>query len=168
MNEADVARMYSEYGYFLFRRCLAYLGDAAAADDAVQEVFVRALQGAKHFRGDAAPRTWLCRIADHLCLDLLRRQRRNPVRGALDVEAESELELPPCAQADDGAALLSARRLLLQLEPEEGRMAMLYYVDELTQEELAQELGLSRRTVGKRLQALLARARTLLGCEEAS
>lgn len=170
-----MARLYSEYGYVIHRRCLAYLGDAAAADDAVQEVFVRALQGAAHYRGEASPRTWLCRIADHLCVDLLRRRVRNPVR-ALDVSAdphgEDTLELTPAARSDDREALISAHRLLQQLEPESQRLAMLYYVDELTQEELATELGLSRRTIGKRLQALLARARKLLGhgeeTEEAS
>jgi RNA polymerase sigma-70 factor (ECF subfamily) len=168
MTEAEVAQLYSEYGYFLFRRCLTYLGDAAAADDAVQEVFVRALRSADQYRGEAAPRTWLCRIADHLCVDLLRRRQRNPVRAVTGSETLPELELEPCARADDGDTLLSARRLLRQLEPDSQRLALLYYVDELTQEELARELGVSRRTIGKRLQALLARARALLGTEEAS
>ena len=35
MTEDEVAQMYSVYGYFLFRRCLAFLGDATAADDAL-------------------------------------------------------------------------------------------------------------------------------------
>jgi RNA polymerase sigma-70 factor (ECF subfamily) len=157
--------LFSEYGYFLFRRCLAYLGDPAAANDAVQEVFVRALSHAGQYRGDATPRTWLSRIADHLCVDLLRRRKRNPVRSEL---GEVDPELEPCAQADDADALFWARRLLGQLEPESQRLAVLYYVDELTQEELARELGVSRRTIGKRLQALFARARALLGTEEAS
>jgi RNA polymerase sigma-70 factor (ECF subfamily) len=167
MTEAEVAQLYSEYGYFLFRRCFAYLGDAAAADDAVQEVFVRALRGAAEYRGEAAPRTWLCRIADHLCVDLLRRRQRNPVQGSLP-EPEVDTALEPSARADDRDALVAARRLLAQLEPESQRLALLYYVDELTQEELAEELGVSRRTIGKRLQALMARARALLGTEEAS
>ena len=159
-----MARLYTEYGYFLFRRCLTYLGDTAAAHDAVQEVFVRALRGAGQYRGEAAPRTWLSRIADHLCVDLLRRQRRNPVRAAIEVEPELEV----CVDADDGEALLSVRHLMAQLDPEAQRLAVLYYIDELTQEELAQELGLSRRTIGKRLQALLVQARALLQPEQAS
>jgi RNA polymerase sigma-70 factor (ECF subfamily) len=131
-------------------------------------VFVRALRNSDGYRGEAAPRTWLCRIADNLCIDQLRRRQRNPVRGLGGMAVEPALELEPCARADDGETLLSARRLLRQLEPESQRLALLYYVDELTQDELAQELGVSRRTIGKRLQALLARARALLGSEEAS
>src|SRR5262245_17658804 len=145
MTEADLAKLYAECGYFLFRRCFAYLGDSAAAHDAVQEVFVRALSNAHAFRGDAGPRTWLCRIADHLCLDLLRRKNRSPVRPEL---GPVDLELAPQVRSDDGDALVLARRLLARLEPESQRLAVLYYVDELTQEELSRELGVSRRTIG--------------------
>jgi RNA polymerase sigma-70 factor, ECF subfamily len=122
-------------------------------------VFVRALSHAHSFRGESHPRTWLCRIADHLCLDVLRRRSRNPVQ----CEAEPvELELAAHARADEGDSLVMARRLLQQLEPESRRLAVLYYVDELTQEELSRELGVSRRTIGKRLQALFAHARKLV------
>jgi RNA polymerase sigma-70 factor (ECF subfamily) len=162
MTEAEVAKLYADYGYFLFRRCYAFLGDSAAADDAVQEVFVRALRHAYAFRGDSSPRTWLCRIADHLCVDLLRRRRRSPVRQQLD---EGEPALAPHVRSDDGDTLVLARRLLEQLGPELQQLAVLYYVDELTQDQLAHELGVSRRTVGKRLQTLLVRARALLGLE---
>jgi RNA polymerase sigma-70 factor (ECF subfamily) len=163
MTEAEVAKLYADYGYVLFRRCYAFLGNSAAAHDAVQEVFVRALSHAQAFRGDASPRTWLCRIADHLCVDLLRRRNRSPVRLHLD---DGEPDLASHVRSDDGDTLVLARRLLEQLGPESQRLAVLYYVDELTQDQLAQELGVSRRTVGKRLQALLVRARALLGLEE--
>jgi RNA polymerase sigma-70 factor (ECF subfamily) len=164
MTEDDVATLYREYGYVVFRRCLVYLGDSSAAQDAVQEVYVRALRGANGFRGDADPRTWLCRIADHLCLDLLRRRKRNPV-----VRESFETEFSEAAVGDDDQdSLLRVRRLLRDLDPDSYRLAMLYYVDELTQEELARELGLSRRTIGKRLQRLLAQARALLVEEKVS
>lgn len=160
MTEAEVAKLYADYGYFLFRRCHAYLGDAASAHDAVQEVFVRAIGNAHTFRGHSSPRTWLCRIADHLCVDVLRRRKRNPV------QPQPDLELSAHERADDGESLVMARRLLEQLEPESQRLAVLYYVDELTQDELSRELGVSRKTIGKRLQVLFERARVLLGLEE--
>ena len=163
MTEADVAKLYAEYGYFLFRRCHAYLGDAASAHDAVQEVFVRALGHVHAFRGDSHPRTWLCRIADHLCLDVLRRRSRNPVRPEPE---HFDLELAAHVRSDDGDSLIMARRLLEQLEPESRRLAVLYYVDELTQDELSRELGVSRRTIGKRLQALFVLARKLVDFKE--
>jgi RNA polymerase sigma-70 factor, ECF subfamily len=160
MTESDVTDLYARYGYFLFRRCLAYLGDEAAAQDAVQEVFVKALRGATGFRGEAEPRTWLCSIADHHCLDVLRRRRRSPF-------AHEERALAAdIIQDDDPDALVMARRLMATLDRGSRRLAALYYLDEMTQEEIARELGLSRRTIGKRLRDLTARLRALAGAKE--
>lgn len=165
IKEEDVARWYADYGYIVFRRCLAFLREPAAAEDATQEVFVRALDRFSTYRGEASVRTWLCRIADHLCIDLLRRDRRSPLCLR---EVPVELDTAPAAQAvltDDRVPFIAVCRLLEALAEDERRLAVLYFLDELTQDELAAELGLSRRTIGKRLKALVERARALLGEE---
>jgi len=162
MTEDDLVRMYTELGYVLHRRCLAYLGEPSAAQDAVQEVFVRAMAGASAFRGDSSSRTWLCRIADHLCIDLVRRRRRNPV-SPLDGRAPGSMGAVVQALPSGQEATVAVRQLFDGLGADAKRLAVLYYLDELTQEEIASELGVSRRTVGKRLKALLARSRALMG-----
>jgi RNA polymerase sigma-70 factor, ECF subfamily len=48
--------------------CCGILGHADDAEDAVQETFLRALRALASFRGDAAFRTWLFRIAVNVCL----------------------------------------------------------------------------------------------------
>ena len=171
MTEDEVARLYAEYGYVLFRRCHAYLGDSARAQDAVQEVFVRALRGASGFRGEASPRTWLCRIADHLCVDLLRRDRRSPVQGIAGMDADGRAQAKRAEELllrDDGEALRTVRELMQVLDADSQRLAVLCFLDELSQEEIAAELGLSRRTIGKRIKALRTRARELLDPEHAA
>lgn len=159
MNEEDVARWYADYGYIVLRRCLVYLRDVPTAEDAVQEVFVRALDSVAAFRGEASPRTWLCRIADHLCIDILRRNRRSPVRALESDEFERAIS------NDDPTRFMGVSQLLGQLDLDLQRLAVLYFLDELTQEEVAKELGLSRRTVGKRIKLLMERARVSLGEE---
>lgn len=161
MTEADIQALYVRYGYFLFRRCLAFMGDEATAQDAVQEVFVRALQNAAGFRGDADPKTWLCRICDHHCIDLIRRRRSRGEAGeAAKTDATGSDRL---VQHDDPESVLTARRLMQALDPPARRLALLYFVDELTQDEMAAELKLSRRTIGKHLKKLGERAKALLG-----
>jgi RNA polymerase sigma factor (sigma-70 family) len=163
MTEDDLVRMYTDLGYVLHRRCLAYLGEPSAAQDAVQEIFVRAMAGASAFRGDCSSRTWLCRIADHLCIDLVRRRRRNPVGLLEHGRALEGMDAAVQALPSGQEAAVTVRQLFEGLGPDAKRLAVLYYLDELTQEEIASELGLSRRTVGKRLKALLARSKALMG-----
>ena len=56
--------------------CLWTLGNAAEADDAAQEVFIKAYRGLGGFRGRAGFSTWLHRIAVNHCRDLLRKRVR--------------------------------------------------------------------------------------------
>ena len=56
--------------------CLSMLGDAASAEDAAQDCFLKAYRSLADFQGQAAFGTWLYRIAANRCLDLLRRRAR--------------------------------------------------------------------------------------------
>lgn len=159
VTEDELARLYAEHGYLVLRRCMAYLGDVSRAQDALQEVYVRALRSADGLRGDAGARTRLCRIADDLCIDLLRRGRRSAFAALPVGDAELAAELASALFADDGEALRTARSLMDTLDSQSQRLAVLCFVDELSQEEIAAELGLSRRIVGKRIQTLRERAR---------
>jgi RNA polymerase sigma-70 factor (ECF subfamily) len=175
MDEAELAKLYARYGYTVFRRCAVYLG-VQHAPSAVQDVFVHALRAGGPPAG-SDPRTWLCRIADAL------HSERAPLSGSVDpcapdIEASglqpagtAAFAAPAAEQADalghevaddDREALLIVQRLLQRLPPALRRLAVLYYIDELTEEELARELGWSRRTVSRRVQGLLEQARSLL------
>ena len=87
------------------------------------------------------------------------------MRSGLNEMLAQEPAIEAAVGDDDRGSLLTVRRLLASLDPASRQLAVLYYVDELTQEELATELGLSRRTVSKRVQQLLIRARSLLAEE---
>jgi RNA polymerase sigma-70 factor (ECF subfamily) len=167
MGDRELAALYERCGFALYRRCLAYLGNEAEAQDAVQEVFARAIEAAPRYRPEADPAAWLRQIADHLCIDLLRRRKRNPVRGeASEDERNGHGEALDRVAAPSGEHLVLAHRLIQSLEPEAACIAVLYFLDGMTQEEVARETGLSRRTIGKRLQAIVSAAHTLIATPE--
>ena len=154
-----LAELYEKHAAAVYGRCRYLLKDDAEAKDALQDVFVKVMQALQEFRGAASPTTWILRIATHHCLNLLRARKalwREQLR-VVQAERRQETESP------DRRELV---RVLLSAVPEEAQeVAVLYFVDELTQAEIAQELGRSLPTVRKRLREFLACAREALGVE---
>jgi RNA polymerase sigma-70 factor (ECF subfamily) len=151
-----LADLYARHAPAVFARCRYLLRDEEAARDATQEVFARALRALAEFQGASSPTTWLQRIATHHCLNQLRAARagwRDEIRRTAAGRSE------PGVEADKRELL---RALLGAAEPEEQEMAVLYFVDELTQAEIAEATGRSLPTVRKRLRGFLASARAAL------
>ena len=161
MTEDEVARLYRDYGYIVYRRCVLFLGDPRAARDALHEVFVRLLRAETEFLANPQRRMWLCRLSDRLCLDMLGRDGTVRTDITFDEALASIMD-------DDRDSLVAVRQLLEGLHVDEWRLAVLHYVDEFTEQEIAKELGLSLRTVERRVAALVEHTREVLRVENAS
>ena len=140
--------LYARYGGAVFGRCLYLLKDHARAEDAMQDVFARALTHHASFRNEASPLTWLMKIATHHCLNELRSEKASWRR-----LFEREQKARP--EHDGSHALLELREqiraVLSRFDAETQAAAIHYHVDEMTLEEVAQLLGRSVPTIRKRL-----------------
>lgn len=127
--------------------------DPDRARDATQEVFLRAAQ--HPVRMSARPLPWLFRVTKNLCLSDVRDDRRQGhLRAIHGFEAVREC----------GTDARVALKQLLARAPEElQQIAICYYVDDLSHEEIAGMFGLSRRTIGNRLSTFQALADELFG-----
>jgi RNA polymerase sigma factor (sigma-70 family) len=158
-HDASLLRdLYERYAPSVHSRCRYLLRDDEGARDATQEVFARALRALPEFRAAASPLTWVLRIATYYCLNL-RRAERVATRERLR-------QLASPAAEELGSGLSDKRELvraLLSSAPSDTQeIAILYYVDELTQQEIGDAVGLSLPTVRKRLRQFLAAARSAL------
>jgi RNA polymerase sigma factor (sigma-70 family) len=151
LSNAEVVELHRRYGFFLRRRCLVLMRDASLADDALQEIFMKLLRRGGSFRDAPHPMRWLHRVADHACFDLHRRGKRS--RESTPIEDAEELVHPGVAP-DVRRAVLDALSLL---SDEEKQVAVMAFVDGMSQQEIADELGYSRVTVNKRVAAIRAR-----------
>jgi RNA polymerase sigma-70 factor (ECF subfamily) len=155
-GEGLLADLYARHAAAVLGRCRWLLGDGEAARDATQEVFARALRALPEFRRAASPGTWLLAIATRHCLNELRAGRarwREEVARLAAVRREEGV-------VPERRELL--RALLGRVTPEEQEVAVMYYVDELTQAEIAEATGRSLPTVRKRLRGFLASSRAAL------
>jgi RNA polymerase sigma-70 factor (ECF subfamily) len=150
----DVEAFYRRYGPMVLRRCRRLLGDDEKAWDAMQDVFVQLLR----YEGrldDSAPSSLLYRIATNVCLNRIRsqgRRREDPADVLIEEIARSADEEPRSA-----ARLALSRLLGRELETSTAEMAIMHWVDGMTHEEVAREVGLSVSGVRKRLRQLQAR-----------
>src|SRR4051812_39145429 len=74
-SRSALRELYTRYGGSVYGRCQYLLGDRTKAEDAMQDVFAKALGHWHEFRSEASPLTWLMRIATHHCLNVLRAER---------------------------------------------------------------------------------------------
>lgn len=138
----------------LFRTAWKLLAERDAAEDAVQETFLRLWKVAPGWRPDAPVAAWLHRVATNVSLDMLRRRR--PAAELTDgVVGPGAGPDEVAAQAMDIAVL---RELMAGL-PERQRAALvLCRIEGLSQQEAAKALGCSEESV----ESLLRRGRKSL------
>lgn len=142
----DPSELFERFHGVVYRRCRSLLRNEADAEEAVQDVFVAALSGWGRFKLVAAPLPWLYGVATRHCLQRLRNQSTRTLKHLLLREDEA-FEVDPARQ-------LELERFLDGRTLEELELITWCYRDGLTQEEIAQLSGQSRKTVGIKLARL--------------
>ena len=146
--EANVDDAYRLAGYLL--------GDAAEAQDAVQEALVKAWRNWAALRDIGAFRPWFKRIVINCCNDRLKGRHR-----VVDLEAASDLP------ARDAFAAMFARdqvgRAVGRLGRDQRVVVALRYWEDMTLEQIADTLVLPLGTVKSRLHYALRALRAELG-----
>ena len=156
MDVKDLSATYERYGYLVHRRCLSIVGTRADADDVLQEVFVRVQRYPAPDDKNATLR-WLYSIADRCCFDQLKK------RAKAEPTEDARLDVRTVGDAADGDRKAFVGAVLRSVGPKTREIALLAHVDGYTQEEVAEQTGYSRKTVGKKLKSFEERARRFLG-----
>jgi RNA polymerase sigma-70 factor (ECF subfamily) len=136
----------------VFGVALRMLGSRAEAEEAAQEVFLRAHQAIAGFRGDAKLSTWLYAITSRLCLNRLASGERRLLR-----EGEETLARLPSGHASPADELerserdAALHRAIAELSDERRMVIVLRDLEGLPYEEIAAALDLELGTVRSRL-----------------
>ena len=156
-GRSRAAELYRQYGPVVYRRCLRILKDPEAAKDATQEVFVKLIRDMEKLSDRETVLPWIYRVATNYCLN----QRRNSTRRGEDVDMP-DLELAEGTPADAYPDRALAQAVLLQVDETTRSVAVGVLVDGMEHEEVADLLGISRRTVARKLDRFLDTARAYL------
>jgi len=154
-------RLVDLYQDRLYSYAARMVHDPVEAEDIAQEAFVRAYRSLPSFRGASSFQTWLYRIASNLTIDATRRHRRE---NTVSLEAPADTEEGPVAREQEDAATAGpassvetrelqreVHRAIGQLSPKLRSVVVLYDLQGLSYEEIADILGCPLGTVKSRL-----------------
>ena len=144
----------------LFGTAYLLTGNAAQAEEHVQEAFLLAWRGIRTFRRGSAFKPWLMRIL----VNAVRSQQRKRSLSTVPLDESTPLATPAgqheaIEASEDRQAV---RQALAQLSPEHRQVVVLRYFADLTVAQVAQSAGVREGTVKSRLHRALRHMRELL------
>lgn len=158
-SRADFDRLYRDSYPNIYRTLLAVLGNAAAAEDCTQDAFVSAFRAWRRWRPDAPAEAWLHRIAINAAVSYRRRENLRSIGAILRRLGRPAVGPDPAQLALDRDLVIALRRL-----PPRLRAALvLRHYHGYSNREIATAIGVSERTVNKRLRIAAEKMRTFLG-----
>ncbi len=141
-------QLYQQYYAIVYRICKGYFkGDTELAGDMVQEVFIKVWERHDFFKNECQVSTWIYRITVNVCLTEIRRQKNYTNRiNRLDPVGESQAK-----RIEEETDLLN--RCIARLN-EPDRVLALLILEDLTQQDIAQILGLTEVNARVRIHRL--------------
>jgi len=164
---AEIVRRHSgELGRYLTR----YLGDAALAEDVLQETFLRVHTRCGLYRDGRPARPWLYAVALHQAVDTLRRSKQLPTvhidpsladRPELLVEMLASDDPGPLEELQERERQRWVRESLARLPEPQRQVLVLAYYQRLTYAEIVGLLRIPLGTVKSRLHGAIAQLRLM-------
>jgi len=147
------AAIYRRYGTACYNLALRILGERAAAEDVVQEVFLKMMNTLSGFRGDAPFGVWLKRMTANATIDALRASQRFADEDPETVFASM------VSRGADADQRVDAFSLLMRLPSRARAVLILHELEGYTHKELSELFGQSESYS----KSILARALKKLG-----
>ncbi len=165
-DRAAFGQLMHRYAGAVYNLTYRMLGSAEDAEDASQEIFLRAYTRLESFDRQRRFSTWLLSVGSNYCIDRLRRRRFSWL--TLD---DAAFALPSKERSPERIALDHEQQAIvqhaLQQLPEHYRMVtVLRYWNDLSYEEIAKVTGLPESTIKTRLHRARHMLAKALGPEE--
>jgi RNA polymerase sigma-70 factor, ECF subfamily len=162
-DQSAFAELVIRYQSAVYNMAYRMLGDSSEAEDAAQEVFVRAWNQLRTFQTDRRFSTWLLSIASHYSIDLLRRRKpQAPLDGVALYVQSDEPEPDELVLKQEQREMV--RELVGSLPDKYRSVTLLRYYGDMSYDEIARATGLTESAVKTQLH----RARRMLAEKLAS
>lgn len=139
-------KLMRDYEVSVLRMCYLYLSDRHLAEDAMQDTFLKVWRNLHKFEGrnGCSEKSWIMRIAINICKDYKRAALRRHLNGTKLFEELSTIPI-----SHESQELLED---VLSMPEQYRQVVVLYFYQDMTMEEAAKTLRMSRPTFAKRLK----------------
>ena len=132
--------LYKQYCDGMFIVAQRYMKDMAAAEDAMQDAFIKAFSKLDQFKGDVTFGAWLKRIVINTCLDAIKARKMELYtidEGVLSVADDDDWTV------EDGTTLAEVHQAIEQLKDPFGVVVQLFLLEGYDHKEISEILGIS-------------------------
>ena len=151
MSDNWLEQIYTEYKNELFRFLYVILGETQAAEDALQETFLRAYLHRSKYVEMKREKAWLYQIARNTAYDMLRKRRRE---FPIEKEQITDVLEKSMEQVEVGSHFLYME-MMAELKAKEREIVSLKIIAGLTHQEIAKVLHMTTGSVKKRYERAL-------------
>lgn len=143
-NPRAQIRLYNQYSNGMFIVASRYLKDTAAAEDAMQEGFIKAFKKIHQFSGEVTFGAWLKRIVINTCLDALKARKLEFTEITEDAGAIED-ETPDWDVADD-TTVEQIKKAIAALPEKYSTVINMYLLEGYDHQEISEILDMSENT----------------------
>ena len=151
-NLEALGALYDRHRGLVFRTALAITGDAEAAADLLQEVFLRLHRFASHIDSGRPLEPWLYRMTTNLSYTWVKRHNRllRPLEDVADWITGNRKDIP-AVRSEMNESWRQIQQAIATLPLSHRGVVVLYYIDDLSIQEIAEILNIPVGTVKSRL-----------------
>lgn len=143
--------LYKRYSGKVFGKCISLLKNEEAAEDAVQEIFMKILFNLSKFSGRSKFSTWLYSITYNFCIDTIRKQKKNLSTAVDDIENYDVVD-----DVEDSFLMeMNIERLkviLGEIPTDDKSILLMKYQDELSIKEIGDILDKSESAIKMKIK----------------
>lgn len=139
-NRKAQMALYRQYCDGMFIVAHRYLKDTAAAEDALQEAFIKAFRKLNQFKGDVTFGAWLKRIVINTCLDIMKANKMEKAEvdeNTLSILEEEDWSVP------DETTVQEVVKAIESLKDPFGTVAKLFLLEGYDHQEISEVLGIT-------------------------
>lgn len=151
LTNNDFSELYQKYAPMVLRRCRAMLKDEEKALDAMQDVFLSLMNNKEQIKSVCASLFYV--TATHVCLNKIKADK---LRSGPDFETVAQMMADDFAERNiqQVEAAMVIEKIFESRDKKDSLIATLHFVDGLTLEETAEQIGMSVSGVRKRIREL--------------